>query len=319
MIVQKNKDWSGRLLIDGLDAYLVYGIFVLDENFKAVVQKPSFKKVESTEWKECDGVEVDLTDPTLDSRTLQIEFGMTDLSGMDRLIMDLSDGAYHTFFFADLQRSYRLRLTQNDSINSYIRLGKVKLTFADDFPEVARAEPKSQPYPEVKQRSYMLDDVDFSRCGVWVLDGTDDNIRKAPQVRSALSVNLKTESGVIYDAENVRYKSMDATLKCLVHADSIEDFWRRYDSLFAILMQPDERKFYFAPLDKTFSCYYKSSSVSKFKIFKNGHVWCEFSVVLCFTGDGLIPEIMYALLTTESGENIVLEGEETAIKILPTN
>ena len=319
MVVQKNKDWSGRLFVDGLDAYRAYGIFVLDGGYKSVVQMPSFKKLDSTEWKEYDGIEVDLTSPALDVRKVQIEFGITDVSGIERLVMDLSDGAYHTFYFVELGRSYRLRLTQNDSIDSYVRLGKIKLTFSDDFPEVVNTTPSAEPYPEIKQRSYEIDGVDLSRFGVWVLDGTDDSVRKIPQVREALSTNKSKQSGVVYDSQSVRYKAKDATIKCLIHATSIEDFWQRYESLFALLTQPDEREFYFKPLDKTFACYYKSSSVGKFKILNNGRVWCEFNVVLCFTGDGLIPEAMYALLLAESGEYITLEDGETKIRILPKN
>ena len=40
----------GKLFIDGLDAFSEYGIFVEQYGYKALVQMPSFKKLNSTEW-----------------------------------------------------------------------------------------------------------------------------------------------------------------------------------------------------------------------------------------------------------------------------
>ena len=57
----------GKLYIDGRDAMLEYGIFVEKGGYKGVVQMPSFKNVDSTEWLEFDGVEVDLLSSVLNS------------------------------------------------------------------------------------------------------------------------------------------------------------------------------------------------------------------------------------------------------------
>lgn len=315
MIVWKNKDWSGRLSIDGEDAYDKFGVFALDGEYKNLIQVPSFKKIDSTEWKEHDGAEYDLFAPELGSKSIQIEFGITDIAALEELAEWLSDGAYHEFYFSELDKTYNLRLTQNGSVSQQVKLGKVKLTFSDDFPNIPDAQPSAEPCADVKQRSYRLDDIDFSRYGVWVLEGSDESIRKLPAVRAALSTDIRTSAGVIYDAQDVRYKTKDITLKCLIHADSVSDFWGRYNALFTTLTQPDAREFYFEPLDRVFECYYKSNSVSKFKIMKNGHVWCEFNLVLCCIGLGLRPDTYYIFLATESGEYIVLEDGETLIRL----
>lgn len=64
----------GKLFIDGLDAFSEYGIFVEQYGYKALVQMPSFKKLNSTEWPEYDGEETDLSNPILDSKTFSIPF-----------------------------------------------------------------------------------------------------------------------------------------------------------------------------------------------------------------------------------------------------
>ena len=92
----------GKLFIDGLDAFSEYGIFVEQYGYKALVQMPSFKKLNSTEWPEYDGEETDLSNPILDSKTFSIPFCITDILSASDLFEVLSDGAYHIFDFAEL-------------------------------------------------------------------------------------------------------------------------------------------------------------------------------------------------------------------------
>lgn len=70
---------QGKLLVDGEDAFLEYGIFVEQYGYKALIQMPSFKKLDSTEWPEFDGEEVDLTAPVLDTKTFNIQFCITNV------------------------------------------------------------------------------------------------------------------------------------------------------------------------------------------------------------------------------------------------
>ncbi len=301
----------GKLFIDGKDAFLEYGVFVEQYGYKALIQMPSFKKLDSTEWQEYDGEETDLTAPVLNTKTFSIPFCITDITGANDMFELLSDKAYHTFNFIEISRSYRLRLVSNTSLSSRIRLGKLSLNFADDFPKVDAATPYATPASDVRQRGYMIDEIDFSRFGIYVLDGTDDNIQKAPNVRPNLTVDSKGVAGVLYDDEKVMYKTKDVTMKLFIRADSIATFWKRWFSFFQALIQPEERKLYVDATVEEFDCYYKKNSVSKFEILRNGHVWCEFSVTLTFTNSR--PEGNYGLLATETDELVITETEESYI------
>lgn len=301
----------GKLFIDGNDAFLEYGVFVEQYGYKALIQMPSFKKLDITEWQEYDGEETDLTSPVLDTKTFSIPFCITDITGANDLFELLSDKAYHEFNFIEISRSYKLRLVSNTSLSSRIRLGKLSLNFADDFPKIDAAAPYASPASDVRQRGYMIDEIDFSRFGIYVLDGTDDNIQKAPNVRPNLTVDSKGVSGVLYDDEKVMYKTKDVTMKLLIRADSISTFWRRWFSFFQSLIQPEERKLYVDATVEEFDCYYKKNSVSKFEILRNGRVWCEFSVVLTFTNSR--PEGNYGLLATETEELVITETDNSYI------
>ena len=304
---------QGKLLVDGNDAWIDYGIFVEQYGYKALIQMPSFKKLDSTEWDEYDGEDVDLTDPKLDTRTFNIQFCMTNIRYAEDFFYDLSQGAYHTLQFADLKKSYRLRMVSNGTFSSCIKLGKLTLSFADDFPPVLNQEYLDFGISGVRQFGYKLDGIDFSQFGSYILKGTDDSIRKAPNIKANLTINTSDLNGVKYDSQNVYFKTKDTTLKLLINAVNIDEFWQRWNSLFTVLTQPESRLFFFGNMDAEYECYYKSNSVSKFEILKNGHIWCEFSIVLTFTS--YHPKSTYLLLASEDNDYITTEDDLARIMV----
>ncbi len=308
--------YEGKLYIDDRDALLEYGVFVEQYGFKQLIQMPSFKKVDSTDWPEEDGEEFDLTSPVLDAKILQIQFCITNVRYAEDLFEDLSTGAYHTFRFVDLKKTYKLRMTTNGSFSQLIKAGKITLTFSDDFPEIPEGEHFPLNKSGVYQMGYELDGIDISQFGSYVLKDTDPNIRKAATTKTNLSVDIKNLAGVIYDDYYVKFKTKDITLKLLIDAENIDQFWQRWNSLFAVLLQPEERLFYFAALGNEFDCYYKSNTVSKFDVLRSGKVWCEFSIVITLTS--YHPVGSWMLLATEDFNWIVTEGSDPArIRVRP--
>lgn len=321
-------NYVGRLLIDGNDAYTEYGVFVERWGYKNLIQMPAFKAPESTEWEEFDGAEFDLTDPVLDSKTFQMQFCAINITQVQDLFALLSDKSYHIFNFVELGRSFKLRLSNNNALSSKIALGKFTISLVDDFPPIRYQAGMSnailnqdfprvlnvQPYETsvIKMNvGYDLDDVDFGRMGVNILDGTNQNILKSPNVRENLKVSIKGRSGVEYDDENVFYKARDVQMKVLIHAGDITDFWHRYDSLFTILIQPETRSLLSWEVAMEYECFYKSCQITKFDILNNGHVWCEFTLTLTFVADR--PVEMEWLLASEDMEWILTEEDENFV------
>ena len=145
-----------------------------------------------------------------------------------------------------------------------------------------------------------MDDVDFSRFGVYVLDGTDRSIQKAPNVRENLKVDITNLPGVSYDGESVFYKAKDVAMKLFIYADNVAQFWERWYSFFTALLKPELRKLY-----------NKSNAVTRFDIRRNGRVWCEFTVTLTFPDSR--PDGNYCVLATEDKDVVITEPEEALI------
>lgn len=319
---------EGKLYIDGKDVFVRYGVFVEQYGYKELVKMPAFKSMDSTEWDEYDGAEFDLSAPMFDTKTAAIQFCVIDITLASDLFELLSDKSYHVFDFKELGRKYKLRLVNNGSLSSNIKLGKLALSFADDFAPVTKAyadELKEKgetldeyhfilgqtPYAKApagfRQDGYEIDDIDFSRLGIYVVGKTDNNIQKAPNVRENLSSSNKAMPGVSYDDDAVRYKTKDVQLSLFIHAGSITEFWTRWHALFTILAQPEARTLYLDKISEGYNCFYKKCDVSKFDILRSGRIWCEFSVTLTFTD--FRPNGLEELLASEFGELITTEDD----------
>lgn len=306
-----------KLFIDGRDAFIEYGIFVEKNGYKQLIQFPAFKKIDTTEWPEEDGIEADLIDPKLDTRTLQIQFCITNIRYAEDLFDELAIGAYHTFEFREIGKTYRLRMTQNGNFSSLIKLGKLTLTFSDDFPQVPTGTHYALDKSDIRQIGFEIDGIDFSQFGTYVLNGSSDSIRKAANTKDNLKISTKDTAGVFYDSTAVTFKSKDVTMKLLIDAPDIEEFWKRYNGLFAVVLQPETRSFYYAELGNEYDCYYKSMTVSKFDILRSGKVWCEFSIVLTMTN--YRPVGQYMLLAHEDFDfvEVLVNNEPTLLRIRP--
>lgn len=301
----------GDLRIDGVDMYQEYGVFVHDGGYAGLVGYPPLKSVEFNDWPEEDGVDPDLSETHLDSKTFSMTFGGTQAPKSDGFINFLTDGAYHVFEFIPLGITRRLRMNSQSNRQTLRSLELFALQFSDDFPLSGYEYQEPVPNPAIPQKGYKIDGVALSDYGVWVTDGTDDEIEKSPIVKQNLLINVAGSNGLFYDGEEVVFQPKDVSIKCHIRAD-IETFWRNYNALLYDLSKPGERIFYYDKHTQEYPCYYKKSQVSRFSLI-GGEAWCDFTITLSFISFR-IGEVHY-LLAAEDGALIVLEDGETYVDV----
>lgn len=300
---------DGIFYIDGVNSY-EYGVSVVWEGYKGIISRPQFKKIDFNDWPEEDGIEADLSEPVLDTRDLNISFACLNAELACDFIVLLSDKGYHDFDFMEIGCKLKLRLVSQPNKDTFFSLEKFTLQFADDFPF---QDVVQQPVDlGVSQPEYELDDTPFSAYGVWLTEGADDNIEKSPAVKKNLLVNINNRKGAIYDGQKVVFQSKDVPLKCGIKAPDVETFWRNYNALFHVLIQPGERQFYSDRLGESYPCYYKSMDCNVFDIIR-GCVWCEFTLTFVFTCFR-VGEALY-LLATEDNFVIMTEDGEFFIDV----
>lgn len=306
---------TGKLFIDGSDAYTDYGVYLGDNGLCGLIQFPAFKKPDSTDWPDEDGEEYDLTEPLLDTRTFQLTFSIVNVRYAEDLFDALSQGAYHEFYVPALGKTWKLRMTTNGSFSSHVTLGKLGLTFADDFPLVPTGEALDFGESGVVQFGYELDGIDMSQFGAYILKGSHNDLRKAPQVKTNLTVKTKNTAGVQYDGEEVFFKPKDVSLNLLIKTSTASDFWQRYNALFATLLQPQLRKFYVEETNGEYECFFSKQNVTRLDIDPQGGVWCQFTLTLKFVS--CRPVNSYMFLATEDDDWVVTEDGQSRIIIRP--
>lgn len=303
---------SGKLYVDGYDVYKQFGVYVTGDGLNSLIAFPPLKSVDSNDWHEEDGTEVDLSDPVLNTRDVSITFAISGAFARYGKFVDLlSDGAYHVFQVYG--RSYTLRLVSQGSRETMFHFGRETLKFADDFPfDGYTYNPPISALPVVDD--YSIDDLPLTAYGARVLKGSFAEVLKTSAVKPNMLRNIKTKAGVIYDSENVTYKAKDVKLSILMRAETLTELWRNYDALLYDLIRPEERLLTVKDIEQEFPFYYKNCTVSEF--YPEDRIWLKFSLTLTFTRDFRIDE-NGVVLSAEDGSLVVDENGVYLIDLLP--
>lgn len=317
----------GKFLIDGEDAFVLYGVFVKQGGFNGILSFPAFKKLDENEWAEEDGSEVDTSDAVLDKHTFDISFNCTDYWKLLNFVSLISDGSYHEYEFKEAGCKKRMRLTDNPNKKIYRNMESITLSFSEDEPMSGYeyAAPVLDGGVPV-QEGYEFDGVPTSNYGIYFVEGTLDEILKAPTVKQNLSVNIKKNPGIIYDGSEVFFKKKEVSLKCWMRCNSPETMYRNLCALVHDLskktLRTDEdgykyedalRSLYIDSIVEEYPCHYGGLNVTKYELLSGGRAWVEFDLKLVFTSfrvNGL--EI---LLATEADELVITEDNEYYIDL----
>jgi hypothetical protein len=297
---------NGKLYIDGRDAYASFGIWITNRGYEGIAGYPPLKAIETNDWPEEDGIEPDLSCPTLASREFTLTFAAHGDIRTGLFLDLLSDGAYHTFDIAEIGRSYDLRLLSQTSLIAKRQLELFSLQFADDFPvpdDYTYALPQSGMIPT---QGVELDGIDLSHYGVRVLDGSREEILKSPAVKRNLLTDFSQKNGAVYDGESVVFKHKDVRLNLLMRAGTQDEFWHNYDALLHDLTRPGERTLFVEESGYEYPCYYRSCDVQEFSP-QPGKVWFKFGLTLVFITFRRSGEDTDYLLAAEDGDLVVTE------------
>lgn len=268
---------KGTLYIDGFDIYTLFGVFITEGGYNGLLSFPSLKDPDKNDWHEMDGIEVDLSSPKLDTKTFSISFAGT--SGIDGFMNFLTGSVSRSFNFVQVGITKTLRLVSFTEYAGY-GLKKIKIDFADDstLGGYSYLAPTSS---IVTQRGYLIDSVDLSAYGVWILEGSDNEIKKPYSVKPNLIISSKYSSSVIYDTGVIKKLPKEVKLNCLLMANNLTEFWRNYNALLYNLTRANTHIFTLNSVSSYF--YYKSSNVTEIEL--SGRLWCKFDLNLVFLND----------------------------------
>lgn len=249
---------NNNIYIDGIPLSDL-GVVLAPDSYRSVLQFPSLKSVKTNDWAEYDYIEPDLDSPTLDKRTVTLNFHANGIDGYERFVAYLERKSLFTWNFAELGVSLPLRIESNGLKHTSRKWQSFSVSFVDDAPY----------HPDgsvIVSRHYggggfLMDGVPLDYYGVFVLDGTLDKIRQIGKVKDRLTVSENSRDGAVYDYGGaLKTAANDIQIKCLIRAANMPTLINNYYALLNRLKSPHLRRIFVTSTLEVIECYYKSAT-----------------------------------------------------------
>lgn len=116
--------------------------------------------------------------------------------------------------------------------------------------------------------------------GIKILKGSDPFI-SYPDAKPSVEHDFQEESGIDKDLSSRTFLPRTFTLKCLIKAINRDDFFNKYDGLFAELSGPGTIELYHGDNNKTYIVYYsKQQNLTKLTRLDSQYIGLTFDLIL---------------------------------------
>lgn len=309
---------TNRLLIDNVDAYTAYGLFVKYDGLKELLQWPQFKSssVVTNDWHEEDGLEADLSNPVLGARKFSLAFHLSHPNNptlAQSFLAALADSVYHTIAFPRFGITLAgVRYVSNSAFDTNRGFDTLSVTFSQDTvdtPDVAVPQTYTAP-----QLGYLIDDCDLGLFGCTVVKGTRASMWQYAGAKENQKSDSSTAAGIGYDSnDGVHLSSRDITLKLHMQS-SAPLFMGNWNALWSLVLKVDTTRGTSAALrvvegdGMVFQCYYKSNNVTKLLVSEDNGIWCDFTITFSVLAYTRGTDWFY--LATQSEEQVTTEEQD---------
>lgn len=273
------------LNISGKDVYSTYGMYLEDQGANSALQWGPRKPVVFNDWYEEDGIDPDLTSPLLDRYTFQLRLaGAPSTSQLDAFVEHLKSKNKHSILITAANTTPIWLIAHAEYVGGNITnrvsgLVRIDLTFADNDPafNYSGITPSSN---IATCDDYTIDDTPFTDYGVRVLSGTLASVDRLGECKENYLYDVSDIDGVVSGVTaNAHTKDYDATLRCLMRADTLEELTNNYLSLRGLFTRTSGTRYIgVKATGKKYPCYYKSQRVTRF--YPDGKIWLEFDITV---------------------------------------
>lgn len=278
--------FENRLYINGNDAFLHYGVLLAQGGVNDLIKYPTRKAYLYNDWFEQEGIDADLSEPLFEPKEVSLTFYASSDSNLEEFVTDLTRSVYHTFEDKLLKRVFKLRLIKQTAVSLVNGFYYTTIAFADDF--TAEEMTKNSSYPVssalLPDTGYTIDGVNLKDFDVAVLQGTDESLRNIVEIKQNVLHTSKYSNALVYDKEQgyLTPTAKDATLKCLMRAENLEDLWNNWQALFSQLTRQGYRTLGRDNL-QSYMFVYKSCEIALF--YPTEKIWLEFNLTITIIGN----------------------------------
>lgn len=278
--------FENRLYINGNDAFLRYGVLLAQGGVNDLIKYPTRKAYLYNDWFEQEGIDADLSEPLFEPKEVSLTFYASSDSNLEEFVTDLTRSVYHTFEDKLLQREFNLRLIKQTAVSLVNGFYFTTIVFADDFTVEEMTRNSSYPVSSalLPDTGYTIDGVKLKDFDVAVLQGTDESLRNIVEVKQNVLHTSKYSNDLVYDDKRgyLTPTAKDATLKCLMRAENLENLWNNWQALFSLLTRQEYRTLRRYNLPQ-YMFVYKSCEIALF--YPTEKIWLEFNLTITIIGN----------------------------------
>lgn len=278
--------FENRLYINGIDAFLRYGVLLAQGGVNDLIKYPTRKAYLYNDWFEQEGIDADLSEPLFEPKEVSLTFYASSDSNLEEFVTDLTRSVYHTFEDKLLQREFNLRLIKQTAVSLVNGFYFTTIVFADDFTVEEMTRNSSYPVSSalLPDTGYTIDGVKLKDFDVAVLQGTDESLRNIVEVKQNVLHTSKYSNDLVYDDKRgyLTPTAKDATLKCLMRAENLENLWNNWQALFSLLTRQEYRTLRRYNLPQ-YMFVYKSCEIALF--YPTEKIWLEFNLTITIIGN----------------------------------
>nr|DAS88838.1 MAG TPA: hypothetical protein [Caudoviricetes sp.] len=258
--------------INGTDIQTLHAKLV-EGSLASLLSYPALKSLNKNDWAEESGTEYDLSAPQLSAKEITIQLLLPE-SQYPNLVTLLSARTYANYAFDFINLTYRLRLvglSKTQVVGGYVT---ADIRLSDDFP--LQGYIYQAPTLTAHNVETYIDGKNLILYGITLLEGTQQELITAGNVKTPYTAQNSTMSGLIADDVPIYFQERTATLKCFMYLP-ITDFIKGYFALLYDLVGPGERTLSYQ--GKSYKCIYKDGKITELYI-DDPLIWIKFDLQL---------------------------------------
>ena len=258
--------------INGTDIQTLHAKLV-EGSLASLLSYPALKSLNKNDWAEESGTEYDLSAPQLSAKEITLQLLLPE-SLYPNLVTLLSVRAYANYTFDFINLTYQLRLislSKTQVIGGYVT---AEIRLSDDLP--LQGYTYQAPTLTTHNVEAYIDSKNLTQYGITLLEGTQQELITAGNVKTPYTAQNSTMSGLIAADVPIYFQERTATLKCFMYLP-ITDFLKGYFALLYDLVRPGERTLSYQ--GKSYKCIYKDGKITELYI-DDPLIWVKFDLQL---------------------------------------